>query len=426
MLLTSQFSSAGDAPHKPLTPTEWGRFAIWLKKQGAQPEDLINSGPQKLLTEWSDKKVSLERISYLLDRGCALGLATEKWLRAGLWILTRSDKDYPKLLKRKLGTTSPAVLFGCGNKNLLQGEALAIVGSRNASKSNLEYSRELGRLSATQGFNILSGGARGVDESAMLGSLEEEGNAVGVLANSLLGASISQKYRAYLKDNRLALISSRYPEARFTVGNAMERNKYIYCLSRAAVVVHSGVTGGTWSGATENLKKKWVPLWVKTSDSEAANSQLINMGAKRLSDDLSCVKVSSLFMSCSDGSNQSNKSALSSDISEEQSKAASIADNGSRKIYRRESEHTDGAVDSSMYRGNGSGSPSLYQLFLHKVMILCKEREMKPDAIASELELGKTQTGIWLKQAVTNGQLRKLKRPVRYELNHSSQNVLDI
>ena len=67
------------------------------------------------------------------------------------------------------------------------------------------------------------------------------------------------------------LITPFSPEAGFNAGNAMQRNKYIYCLSDASVVVHSGNPetskngkgGGTWTGAMENLT--WVPLWVKPS-----------------------------------------------------------------------------------------------------------------------------------------------------------------
>ena len=48
----------------------------------------------------------------------------------------------------------------------------------------------------------------------------------------------------------------------------MARNKYIYCLSNAAVVVKSDTKGGTWEGAKENQKYHWVPLWVRNSDHE--------------------------------------------------------------------------------------------------------------------------------------------------------------
>jgi hypothetical protein len=35
----------------------------------------------------------------------------------------------------------------------------------------------------------------------------------------------------------------------------MGRNKYIYVLAKSSVVIHSGLKGGTWESAKENLKK---------------------------------------------------------------------------------------------------------------------------------------------------------------------------
>lgn len=62
----------------------------------------------------------------------------------------------------------------------------------------------------------------------------------------------------------LLLLSTVNPKSRFTVYSAMERNKYIYALSRYAIVISSDFNkGGTWTGATENLKNQWVPLFVR-------------------------------------------------------------------------------------------------------------------------------------------------------------------
>jgi predicted Rossmann fold nucleotide-binding protein DprA/Smf involved in DNA uptake len=167
----------------------------------------------ELLNGWSDDLVTRERIEILMDRGSALALAMEKWLRAGLWVMTRSDPDYPARFKQRLRTDSPAVLFGCGNRALLNSGGLAVIGSRNAIEDDLSYSRSLGTLAAGKGYSIVSGGARGVDESSMLGALEAEGTAIGVLADSLLRACSSAKYRRYLIANNLTLISPFYPEA---------------------------------------------------------------------------------------------------------------------------------------------------------------------------------------------------------------------
>lgn len=78
---------------------EWGRFARWLKEQRIAPEMLLRDDPARLLAGWTDRTVTLERIHALLNRAGALGLAVEKWQRAGLWILIRADADYPSRLK---------------------------------------------------------------------------------------------------------------------------------------------------------------------------------------------------------------------------------------------------------------------------------------------------------------------------------------
>ena len=53
-------------------------------------------------------------------------------------------------------------------------------------------------MAAEDGESIVSGGARGVDETAMLGALEVEGTVIGILANGLLRACSSAKYRRHL------------------------------------------------------------------------------------------------------------------------------------------------------------------------------------------------------------------------------------
>ncbi len=64
----------------------------------------------------------------------------------------------------------------------------------------------------SQGYALVSGGARGVDETAMLGALNAEGTAVGIMADSLLKAATSAKWRKHLMRGNLALISPFYPE----------------------------------------------------------------------------------------------------------------------------------------------------------------------------------------------------------------------
>jgi len=311
LLLTTHFMKACRGKEKPLTPREWGRFAEWLKSRTLTPENLLKESLNDLLQDWRDRTVSVDRVKMLLDRGVALSLSMEKWLSSGLWIMTRSDSDYPARLKKHLGIDSPAVFFGCGRRSLLERGGIAVVGSRNACQRDIDYSRKFGALVSQSGRSVISGGARGVDEAAILASLEAEGTAINVTADNLLRACTSAKYRRHLVDNNLALISPFNPEAGFNAGNAMQRNKYIYCLADLALVVHAGRKGGTWNGATENLKKNWVPLLVKkTDDREAGNSDLIGKGATEIPAEVNDIVVERLFESYA-GTHRTGKNLLS-------------------------------------------------------------------------------------------------------------------
>ena len=199
----------------------------------------------------------------------------------GLWVLTRSGSEYPERLKKRLKLEAPPVLFGCGNRSLLNGRAIAVVGSRVRPTPIFLLPRSLGLMPRRKDSPLSLGGARGIDESAMLGALEREGTVIGVLADSLLRSATSAKFRKHLMSNDLVLVSPFNPEAGFNVGNAMARNRYIYCLADAAVVVATGRDkGGTWSGAIDNLRSHWVPLWVRPHpDSSSGNTDLIRRGA---------------------------------------------------------------------------------------------------------------------------------------------------
>ena len=284
LMLSTYFSPSQKGNPTSLTPLEYGRFALWLRKNKYQPKDLFSQFDE-ILNKWKDKKnkITKERLSFLIGRGMAMGMALEKWHRAGIWVITRSDTEYPKRLKTHLGDNAPAVLFGVGNKNLLNAGGLSMVGSRNFNARDQEFTQYIAKQAAMEGINIVSGGARGVDETAMLSSLEVNGTAIGILANNLLKATLSGKWRKHIRNNQLVLISTYYPEASFNIGNAMGRNKYIYCLSdRALVVCSDEGKGGTWAGANENIKKNWIPLFVKEPSDGSGNAVLKRMGANSL------------------------------------------------------------------------------------------------------------------------------------------------
>jgi len=298
LLLTSHFNTNEVREYKTFSINEYGFFAYWLYRNGFKPESLLNDESfneawalwDNLLSHIEAKKVidfkglektisniSFERIQHLLNRGASLSLAIDKWQSAGVWIMDRQHPHYPQNFRKHLKHQSPALLFGVGNSELLTKNSIGFVGSRDCSvedeQSTIQYVEQINRL----GFQVVSGAAKGVDTHAMLASLENGNKAIGIMAESLFRASASNNWRQHLKDNKLVLISPFFPESRFTPANAMARNKYIYLLSKATVVITSGEKGGTWEGAKENLKRNWVPTLVSTHKQplQAGNNALL-------------------------------------------------------------------------------------------------------------------------------------------------------
>lgn len=420
LLLTSYFSkSAGDA--KPLSPTEWGRFALWLNEQGKTPADLVTAEPRAVLQGWQDDKISLERIEQLLGRGHALALALEKWSRAGIWVLTRSDADYPKLLKQRLRNSAPPVLFGCGNARLLNQRGVCVVGARKADEVDLGFSTALGERIAVAGLSVVSGGARGVDEAAMLGGLKQDGTVIGIMADSLLSAAMASKWRKGLMDNNLVLVSPFYPEAGFNAGNAMARNKYIYCLSQAAVVVRSDTKGGTWNGAIENLKKAWVPLWVKrVQDVHSGNQALVSEGGQWLEGAVEHLDMQSLYAPAS--FNPAGADLLSADngaaVTDIGQPSPNVAEEGPSQTSSSVSGPVDQGAQTSSEPNAVAVEMSFYQFFLSKMA--CLKAAATADELAERWDVPKKQINDWLKQSVDEGRAQKLTKPVRYQLMKDS------
>ena len=420
MLLTVSFGKSETSGAKPLSTQEWALFASWLKDRGLDPSALLKGDLNSMLSGWEDRSITLSRIESLLDRGGALGLVLEKWQRAGLWAITRSDPDYPERLKSRLRLKAPPVLFGCGNKMLLGRGGIAVVGSRDADRDDIAFSEKLADAAAKQGYSIVSGGARGIDQCSMLSALQNEGTAIGIVADGLLREVTSKKYRNYLLSNDLVLITPFNPEAAFHVGNAMSRNRYIYCLADAAIVVSSTRDkGGTRNGALEDLKAAWVPLWVKrTTNPQSGNADLVQKGARWLPDDLSSFEL------------------LVRDTTVE------AAEEASRPLPKPEAERptttepgTESRTKSDLKIGmsgkppksvrktaheNAADAPDFYIVFLDRMLDITADGPMKTDEIALCLELQKSQVSAWLKRGLIDGKIEKATKPVRYQ---STENV---
>lgn len=279
-LLTGD-SESGEAA--PLSPSQYNKLERHLAELNLTPANLLGAEQQELLGELASLQ-PFERLQSLLARGFQMTQALEKWGARGIWVLSRTDAEYPARLLSNLKDHAPPLIYGCGDKALLEKGGLAVVGSRRADEETLAFTASVGQLAAESEVAIISGGAKGVDRAAMQGALGEGGTAAGVLADQLIRMSIASDCRDALMDGRLTFVSLVDPSAQFNVGNAMQRNKIIYALADAALVISSDLEkGGTWSGALEQVTRFHccpVYVWIGPTPS-AGNQELINRGALR-------------------------------------------------------------------------------------------------------------------------------------------------
>lgn len=274
LLLMGRFEASPKV--EPYKAAEYNKLAQQLVKLSLRPRDLLKGIPDGLVVERT-------RVEHLLSRGTALTLAVERWSQLGIRVIGRGDTGYPTILRTKLKSATAPIIYVAGDAAILSKDGLCVVGSRDATEGGLAFAARLGRLAAAGNWAVISGDARGVDRAAMDAALEADGSVIGVIVESLEKAVLAKANRQALLRGKLVLMSAFGPDSRFSVPAAMERNKYLYGLAKAAVVVDSDVKGGTWTGAVENDKNRWTPAFVRLGpDAPAGNKKLADMGLPTL------------------------------------------------------------------------------------------------------------------------------------------------
>lgn len=265
----------------PFGPVAWSKLNASLLASGRTAGELLGLASAEIAERADLTTDESVRIAALLGRGGPITIELERLADRGIWVNTILDETYPGRLRDRLGDGAPPLLFGAGEIAIANQGGIAIVGSRDAGEDGLEFATAVGASAARGGLVVISGAARGVDAAAMKGSLEAMGSVAGAVPDSLEARIRDPLVRSWLADGQLCLISQYGPRSGFSVGAAMSRNKVIYALGDAALVVSTADgTGGTWAGATEALKSGLAPVFVRAgSGVPAGNQRLIDRGA---------------------------------------------------------------------------------------------------------------------------------------------------
>ena len=396
-----------------LGTADWGRFSAFLHDKGLRPASLLETSVLDDL-QAGMCPIDIQRVRSLLARGAAMSFAVEAWMNDGLWVLCRSDNAYPDRLKRQLREMAPPILYGAGDASLLNRGGLAIVGSRNIGPDQEFFASQVANRCSCDGVQVVSGGARGIDQVAMGEALDAGGTVVGVLAENLLKKSLQRVHREAIHDRRLALLSTVHPEAPFNVGVAMGRNKLIYALADFGLVVQSEFNkGGTWTGAVEELDRiGGRPIFFHPDYSpKRAIDALFEKGAGVFPELIGGEPVDAQLSAAAEGlANQANHS-FNGELSFGEGPApkpepapASEPDESPHPVTEPES----------------IAQPAIPDTVFDAVWPLLRTHlatPTKPVDLAEVVSVRKGQAEDWIKQAQEAGLVRKLSKPVRYVLD---------
>lgn len=439
LLLTAPLIAGRDtvAPDL-LAPSEYKALARHLREIQRQPTDLVSTDADEIIHACR-AVVDESRLRRLLGRGFLLSQVVERWQSRAIWVVSRADPGYPRRLKARLREDAPAVIYGCGDVGILESGGLAVVGSRHVDDSLVDYTMSVGRLAARAGRTLVSGGAKGIDQAAMRGALEAGGQVCGVLADSLERTAMTREHRNLLLDGQLTLISPYDPNAGFNVGNAMQRNKLIYALANAALVVSSDLNkGGTWTGATEQLEKlRFVPVYVRLAERPSPGLEALHKkGALAWPDPSDVEALNGVFDASPPASPTSVQGGLAL-ISEPglggdaqvtlpvgDSNPPSAVDTAQKNaIPTTEARQVLTAVETVAPlalvetrepTGQELAPAQLVFAAVREAMLQLLSSPMKDAEIAAALEVSGAQAKAWLQRLVDEGVVEKRKKPAGY------------
>lgn len=409
LLMAPLLVGKGEYPSGLFSLGEYNTLAQSLVQIGREPSDLLGPESNEII-EKLYLGIEKERVIRLLGRGFLLSQAIERWQARSIWVVSRGDAEYPKRIKSGLKNSAPVVFYGCGDPELLESGGLAIVGSRHVDPNLVEYTENIGRLAAKSHITVVSGGARGIDQASMRGALQAGGCVVGVLADGLGQLALNRDSREFLMNKQLVLISAYDPGAGFNVGNAMNRNKTIYALADAALVVSSDFeTGGTWAGAIEQLGKlRLVPVFVRsTGDAQKGLTALIKKGALKWPEPTIPDELNGILKT------KVNPAGVTL---EQKELPLGFNYNSSTKTQAP----LPLVAETLPSPETAMASKNLSEELFSKVRELLSaiKNPKTTDEIAGELKVSKAQAKEWLLRLVDEGVLKKKGRPARFSPAH--------
>ena len=160
-------------------------------------------------------------------------------------VIIQKDENYPKRLLQI--QNPPKKLYVEGNEKLLNQDAIAIVGTRNCTKYGEKCASKFARELSKKGICIVSGLARGIDSTAHMNSMEQEGKTIAVLGSGFNHIYPKENQYLYQKiiENGGCIVTEYPPETPVDKAKFPKRNRIISGLAMGVLIIEARYRSGT-------------------------------------------------------------------------------------------------------------------------------------------------------------------------------------
>ncbi|WP_337032510.1 DNA-processing protein DprA [Paenibacillus illinoisensis] len=191
---------------------------------------------------------------------------------------------YPKLLERT--EQAPPFLFMRGNLNLVNYQAVAVVGTREPSEDGRKKAMKLASVLGHNRIVVASGLAKGIDRAAHEGALANNNPTIAVIGTPLTKYYPRENSSLQKQISEEGLIISQFPPSSSVQRwNFPLRNSVMSGISLATVIIEAGETSGALiqadyalkqnrlvfipQSALSNEKLKWPHKYIKKEGAES-------------------------------------------------------------------------------------------------------------------------------------------------------------
>ena len=211
--------------------------------------DIVRPGRERAAAGAAEEEISLAAARCLAgpmpERIHALAHASLEWAaQAGNHLVLLGDPEYPPALQHI--ADPPLLLYAKGDLALLQREAVAVVGARNATMQGKSNARQFARALSQADMPVISGLALGIDAAAHEGGLEGPGSTVAVI-----GTGIDRIYPRRNADLARRIAEEGCLVSEFALGTQARaehfpiRNRIIAGMTRATLVIEAAARSGS-------------------------------------------------------------------------------------------------------------------------------------------------------------------------------------